>query len=426
MSLIIDQRTVTLDIANEFTCGKTPLNEVIENFYNTKIAKEIKNKRSETKFILSALCRKLFEIDNIIDQLTDKNISPRNIMVRNCIRIALIELIDLDRPAYAVINSWVEIAKNKKRLMHFSKLINAVLRKFLKDNTKSNLIVEKKVPGWLWNSWSNTYGKIEASKIIKASLTEPPLDISYVDQENNFLQLQKTLPGSFRLKNPGKINEIEGFKEGRWWVQDVGATIPVNILGDINNKEVLDLCSAPGGKTMQLLAKGANVTSIEISKKRIGTMQENFQRTQLKPKIICADILKWTSDKKYDFILLDAPCSATGTIRKNPDLIHIKEQHDLKQNIQLQKLLLQRAISFLSSAGVLVYCVCSLEIEEGEDQIEAFLAENSAISLMPIDDKEFPEYKHFINPRGYLRTLPHLQVDGGIDGFFISKLYKKF
>ena len=426
MSLIIDQRTVTLEIANEFACGKTPLNEVIENFYNTKVAKEIKNKRSETKFILSALCRKLFEIDNIIDQLTDKNISPRNIMVRNCIRIALIELIDLDRPAYAVINSWVEIAKNKKRLMHFSKLINAILRKFLKNNTKSNLIVEKKVPGWLWNSWSNTYGKIEASKIIEASLTEPPLDISYVDQENNFLQLQNTLPGSFRLKNPGKINEIEGFKEGRWWVQDVGATIPVNILGDINNKEVLDLCSAPGGKTMQLLAKGANVTSIEISKKRIGTMQENFQRTQLKPKIICADILKWTSDKKYDFILLDAPCSATGTIRKNPDLIHIKEQHDLKQNIQLQKLLLQRAISFLSSAGVLVYCVCSLEIEEGEDQIEAFLAENSAISLMPIDDKEFPEYKHFINPRGYLRTLPHLQVDGGIDGFFISKLYKKF
>ena len=426
MSLIIDQRKVTLEIANEFTCGKTPLNEVIENFYNTKVAKEIKNKRSETKFILSALCRKLFEIDNIIDQLTDKNISPRNIMVRNCIRIALIELIDLDRPAYAVINSWVEIAKNKKRLMHFSKLINALLRKFLKNKTKSNLIVEKKVPGWLWNSWSNTYGKIEASKIIEASLTEPPLDISYVDQENNFLQLQNTLPGSFRLKNPGKINEIEGFKEGRWWVQDVGATIPVNILGDINNKEVLDLCSAPGGKTMQLLAKGANVTSIEISKKRIGTMQENFQRTQLKPKIICADILKWTSDKKYDFILLDAPCSATGTIRKNPDLIHIKEQHDLKQNIQLQKLLLRRAISFLSSTGVLVYCVCSLEIEEGEDQIEAFLAENSAISLMPIDDKEFPEYKHFINPRGYLRTLPHLQVDGGIDGFFISKLYKKF
>jgi 16S rRNA (cytosine967-C5)-methyltransferase len=214
MSQIIDQRTVTLEITNEFTCGKKPLNEIIDDFYNTKVANEIKNKRSETKFILSALFRKLFEIDNIIDQLTDKNISPRNIMVRNCIRIALIELIDLERPAYAVINSWVEIAKNKKRLMHFSKLINAILRKFLKDNTKSNLAVSKKIPSWLWNSWSNTYGKTIANKIIEASLIEPPLDISYVDQENNFLQLQNTLPGSFRLKNPGKVDEIEGFKEG--------------------------------------------------------------------------------------------------------------------------------------------------------------------------------------------------------------------
>jgi 16S rRNA (cytosine967-C5)-methyltransferase len=165
---------------------------------------------------------RLFEIDNIIDQLTDKNISPRNIMVRNCIRIAIIELIDLERPAYAVINSWVEIAKNKKRLMHFSKLINAILRKFLKNNTKSNLAVSKKIPSWLWNSWSNTYGKTVANKIIEASLIEPPLDISYVDQENNFLQLQSTLPGSFRLKNPGKVNEIEGFKEGKWWVQGFG------------------------------------------------------------------------------------------------------------------------------------------------------------------------------------------------------------
>ncbi|MDC3111214.1 RsmB/NOP family class I SAM-dependent RNA methyltransferase [bacterium] len=426
MSQIVDQRIVTLEIANEFTCGKTPLNEIIEDFYNTRIANEIKNKRSETKFILSALFRKLFEIDNIIDQLTDKNISPRNIMVRNCIRIAIIELIDLERPAYAVINSWVEIAKDKKRLMHFSKLINAILRKFLKNNTKSNLAISKKIPSWLWKSWSNTYGKTVANKIIEASLMEPPLDISYVDQENNFLQLQNTLPGSFRLKNPGKVNEIEGFKEGKWWVQDSGATIPVNILGDVNNREVLDLCSAPGGKAMQLLAKGANVTCIEISKKRVETMKKNFQRTKLKPEIICADILKWGSDKKYDFILLDAPCSATGTIRKNPDLIHIKDQDDLKKNIHLQKQLLQCAYNFLNVNGVLVYCVCSLEIEEGEDQIEAFLAENQAMSLMPIEGNAFPEYRNFIKPSGYLRTLPHLQVDGGIDGFFISKLYKKF
>ena len=426
MSLLNDQRTVTLEIANEFTCGKTPLNEIIEHFYNNKVAREIKNKRSETKFILSVLCRKLFEIDNIIDQLTDKNISPRNIMVRNCSRIALIELIDLERPAYAVINSWVEIAKNKKRLMHFSKLINAVLRKFLKNNTQSTLDESKRIPGWLWDSWSKTYGKTETIKIINASLSEPPLDISYVDQENNFLELQNTLPGSYRLKNPGKIIEIDGFKEGKWWVQDVGATIPANILGNIKNKNVLDLCSAPGGKAMQLVAMGANVTCVEISRKRIDTMKDNFQRTGLKPEIICADVLKWHPEKKYDFILLDAPCSATGTIRKNPDLIHIKDQQDIKSNIKLQKMLLEQSVEFLNNDGVLVYCVCSLEYEEGEGQIEAFLKDNTSISSMPINKDDFPEYQAFISPKGYLSTLPHLQEEGGIDGFFISKLYKKF
>ena len=426
MSLLNDQRTVTLEIANEFMCGKTPLNEVIEHFYNNKVASEIKNKRSETKFILSALCRKLFEIDNIINQLTDKNISPRNIMIRNCIRIALVELIDLERPAYAVINSWVEIAKNKKRLMHFSKLINAVLRKFIKNNTKSTLDDSEKIPGWLWNSWSKTYGKTETIKIINASLSEPPLDISYVDTETNMLQLPVTLPGSYRMNQTGKVNEIEGFKEGKWWVQDAGATIPANILGDVRDKNVLDLCSAPGGKAMQLVAMGAHVTCVEVSRKRIDTMKDNFQRTGLKPEIICADILKWQPEKKYDFILLDAPCSATGTIRKNPDLIHIKDQQDIKSNIKLQKMLLERSVEFLNDNGVLVYCVCSLEYEEGEGQIEAFLKDNSSISSMPINKDDFPEYQAFISPKGYLSTLPHLQEEGGIDGFFISKLYKKF
>jgi 16S rRNA (cytosine967-C5)-methyltransferase len=171
---------------------------------------------------------------------------------------------------------------------------------------------------------------------------------------------------------------------------------------------------------------GANVTCVEISRKRIDTMKDNFQRTGLKPEVICADVLKWQPEKKYDFILLDAPCSATGTIRKNPDLIHIKDQQDIKSNIKLQKMLLEQSVEFLNNDGVLVYCVCSLEYEEGEGQIEAFLKDNTSISSMPINKDDFPEYQAFISPKGYLNTLPHLQEEGGIDGFFISKLYKKF
>ena len=209
-------------------------------------------------------------------------------------------------------------------------------------------------------------------------------------------------------------------------MQDVGATIPANILGNVKNKNIVDLCSAPGGKAMQLVTMGANVTCVEVSRKRIDTMKDNFQRTGLKPEIICADVLKWQPEKKYDFILLDAPCSATGTIRKNPDLIHIKDQQDIKSNIKLQKKLLERSVNFLNDNGVLVYCVCSLEYEEGEGQIEAFLKDNTSISSMPINKDDFPEYQAFITQKGYLSTLPHLQEGGGIDGFFISKLYKKF
>lgn len=426
MSLINDQRILILEIANEFTCGKTPLNELIEYFYRHKVATEIKNKRAETKYILTILCRKLFDIDNIIDQLTQKNISNRNLLVRNCIRIALIELIELKRPAYAVINSWVEIAKSKKRLLHFSKLINAVLRKFHRNKTQSNLIEAKKIPNWLWQSWEQTYGEKETLKIIGASLSEPPLDLSYIDSNNNSLNLKMTLPNSYRLKHSGKINEIKGFEEGKWWVQDAGATIPANILGEVKDKDVLDLCSAPGGKAMQLVAKGANVTCIEISKTRVSTMRENFQRTKVHPKIFCCDVLNWEPDQKYDFILLDAPCSATGTIRKNPDLIHIKNENDIKKNIQLQKLLLKRAMEFLSDRGILVYCVCSLEFSEGEGQIRDFLRENTEYSQISISAKEYPEYKSFITSDGFIRTLPHLLNEGGIDGFFISKLHKKF
>ena len=426
MSLINDQRILLLEITNEFTCGKKPLNEVIDYFYNHKVATEIKNKRAKKKNILTILCRKLFDIDNIIDQLTKKNISKRNEIVRNCVRIAIIELLELKRPAYAVINSWVEIAKNKKRLLNFSKLINAVLRKAIREGTQSNLIESKKIPNWLWQSWSETYGETESLKIINASLSEPPLDLNYIASNENFLNLKMTLPDSYRLINPGKINEIEGFEDGKWWVQDAGATIPVNILGEVKNKEVLDLCSAPGGKAMHLMSKGARVTCVEISKTRIATMKENFQRTKSNPKIICDDVLKFETDKKFDFILLDAPCSATGTIRKNPDLIHIKDKNDINRNVHLQKLLLKRAMEFLSDKGVLVYCVCSLEFEEGEGQIKGLLDQNEMYVQMPIQEKDYPEYKAFITKDGFIRTLPHLLNDGGIDGFFISKLHKKF
>ena len=426
MALISDQRIVLLEIAMEFSTSAIALNEIIDHFYLNRVDQKIKNKRSETKYILSTFCRKLFELDNIIDQLTDKKISPRNIIVRNCIRIALIELIDLKHPDYAVINSWVEIAKKRKRLFHFSKFINAILRKFIKNNIKSNLSEKEKIPNWLWQSWEKHFGEKTSIKIIKSSLTEPPLDITYKPNFKNINEYPEVLPQSLRIFKPGKIIEIEGYDEGDWWVQDSGATIPVNIFGNINNKKVLDICSAPGGKSMQLVLKGANVTCVEISKKRIVIMKQNFDRTKLHPKIVNEDIIKWRTDEKFDFILIDAPCSATGTIRKNPDLIHIKDKKDINSHIDTQKLILQKASELLIDGGSIIYCVCSLQAEEGIGQIEHFLSSHNDFERYKIDAKDHPSYENFITKEGDIHTLPHLIADGGIDGFFISRLHKKY
>ena len=371
MSLLKEHRMVLIEIANAFSCDKTPLNDIIDNFYETKISDEIKNKRSETKYILSIYCRKLFELDDIIDQLTEKKISSRNLVVRNCIRLALIELIYLKHPDYAVINSWVEISKNKKRTFHFSKLINAILRSFLRKKIKSNLSPIEQIPSWLSQLWIKDFGKEKTIDIINASLSEPPLDITYKNKLDT-IDHPEILPTSFRIFKSGKISEIAGYAEGKWWVQDAGATIPAHILGNIKNKKVLDICSAPGGKTMQMCSMGAEVVSVEISKKRIRLMQENFDRTKLHSTIINQDILKWNTDEKFEFILIDAPCSATGTIRKNPDLMYIKDAEELDDHLKTQRLILEKAKTLTSKHGIIVYCVCSLQANEASIKLSLF------------------------------------------------------
>ena len=424
MPLLNDHRIVLIEISNIFSCGKTPLNEIIDNFYETKISDEIQNKRSETKYILSIYCRKLFDLDNIIDQLTERKISSRNLIVRNCIRLALIELIYLKNPDYAVINSWVEISKNKKRTFHFSKLVNAVLRNFLRKKIKSNLSAIQQIPEWLSSVWIKDFGEETTIDIINASLLEPPLDITYKNQleKNEHLEI---LPSSFRIYKSGKISEIKGYEDGAWWVQDAGATIPAHLFGHIKNKKVLDICSAPGGKAMQLSSMGADVVSVEISKKRIKLMQKNFDRTQLQSTIINQDILKWNPDEKFEFILIDAPCWATGTIRKNPDLMHIKDATEIDDHISVQMQILEKAKTLTAHNGTIIYCVCSLQANEGINQIESFLSNNKDFQRSKIEIDDYPVYKKFLTEDGDIQTLPHLIEDGGIDGFFISRLYKK-
>lgn len=420
----MENRQDLIKIINQFFDKKTvSIDELIDDYYAQN---QTNLKRSECILVINSFLRFAHEYDQIIDQCTNKKISKSNLIIRNMLRMALVELYILNRPEYAVINSWVEICKQKKRTEPFSSFINAVLRKIISEKNKIAISIQHKIPQWLWMSWKQDYGVDIANQITEASLLEPPLDLychRKTDFDNQFIEIEQNI---FRKSKAGFIEDILGFKEGKWWVQDVGASIPVKLFTNIKDQEVLDLCSAPGGKAMQMISMGAKVTCVDSSKSRMQLMLDNFNRLKFNPEIINKDIMTWTSSKTYKNILLDAPCSATGTIRKHPDLIFLKNKYELSKYVKTQQALLEKAINLLSVNGQLIYCVCSMQKNEGFRQIESLLKKNKNIRRDPIKKTEFTQFEKYITKDGDIQTYPYMQKLGGMDGFFISRLYKEY
>tara|TARA_Y200000002_G_scaffold380890_1_gene393477 strand:- start:90 stop:1352 length:1263 start_codon:yes stop_codon:yes gene_type:complete len=420
----MENRKDLIAIVNQFFDKKiVSIDELIDDYYAQN---KTNLKRSECILVINSFLRYSCEYDQIIDQCTSKKISRSNLIIRNILRMALVELYILKRPEYAVIDSWVEICKQKKRTEPFASFINAILRKIIIEKDKIIISTQHKIPQWLWMSWKQDYGNDIANQITEASLLEPPLDL-YCHKENDFdsqfIEIEKNI---FRKSKAGFIENIRGFKEGKWWVQDVGASIPAKLFTNIENEEVLDLCSAPGGKAMQMISMGAKVTCVDSSKSRIQLMLDNFNRLKFNPEIINKNIMTWASSKTYKNILLDAPCSATGTIRKHPDLIFLKNKHELSKYIKTQQALLEKAINLLSVNGQLIYCVCSMQKSEGLRQIENLLKKNKNIKRDPVQKTEFAQFEKYITKDGDIQTFPYMQNSGGMDGFFISRLYKEY
>jgi 16S rRNA (cytosine967-C5)-methyltransferase len=267
-----------------------------------------------------------------------------------------------------------------------------------------------------------------ATAIAAGIITPPPLDLALKDWSETDARAEamggtSLAPGHIRLPRGTPIEELSGFSDGGWWVQDLAATIPVRLLGDGANgsgaKRVLDLCAAPGGKTMQLAAAGWDVTALDISDRRLGKVRQNLDRTGLKAEIVKANALEWEPTEKFDAILLDAPCTATGTCRRHPDVIHRIGERQIEEMAELQNALLERAVNWLNEGGVLVYAVCSLESSEGEAQ-----AGSVELTQMPITSDELPAG---LQPTedGWLRTDPGMLADaGGLDGFFVGRWKK--
>jgi 16S rRNA (cytosine967-C5)-methyltransferase len=284
----------------------------------------------------------------------------------------------------------------------------------------------KETPSWLFDRWSKAYGEATALSIAKAHLSEAPLDLSVNGDAAEWAAKLAgiTLPtGTVRLQAGGRVESLEGFSQGAWWVQDTAASLPAKLLGDVTGKTVIDLCAAPGGKTAQLAASGAQVTAIDVSANRLDRLRKNLSRLKLAADIIQSDGRTYKPSVPVDALLLDAPCLSTGTIRRHPELPHLKMESNLGTTTKLQSELLDAAARMIKPGGQLVYAVCSLEPEEAEQQIAAFLSRNSAFAREPIAPDDVGGLGELVTREGDLRTLPcHLSDQGGMDGFYAARL----
>lgn len=347
---------------------------------------------------------------------------------REAMRLGAAELLFLDVPPHAAVGEAVNLMHPEQKKPRG--LINAVLRKVATEGPAilAQLDAAKaNTPDWLWQSWINAYGEDAARGIAAAHLTEAPLDISVKGDAAAWaakLEAELLPTGSLRRTAGGGVETLPGFAEGEWWVQDVAATLPVKMLGDVAGKSVVDLCAAPGGKTAQLAALGATVTAVDRSAQRLRRLEQNMARLHLTAEVIAAEVAEWNTTRQFDAVLLDAPCSATGTIRRHPDLPYLKDEADVAKLAELQRRLAAKAWSLLKSGGVMVYCVCSLQPEEGEYQLRHLLALQGA-ELIPADAGKLHLPSDAVAHDGVLRTLPSLWSGrGGMDGFFAVALKK--
>lgn len=326
-----------------------------------------------------------------------KDVTPQAVNIILLIGVAQFYFMNV--PDHAIVDVCVELTKKTKNERQ-SGLVNAILRRIMREGKTGD--IKPSLPSWLVNSWRQDYDNQIAKEIEKASLSQAKTGITNKD-------------GTWRLA--GDHDDLRNMPDDIW-VQDYASYLPVTLLGDLHDKTVLDLCAAPGGKTMQLASAGATVTSVDISQKRLSRLQDNLKRTKLTDsvEVVCADIFKFKPQQSYDVVLLDAPCSATGTIRRHPDLPYIRTSKDIKDLEGLQRRLLDQIKDWVKPNGLLCYCTCSLQKNEGEDQISQFLKTNENYKRV-----EITQHKNVQTTEGDIRILP---THGDMDGFFISILQK--
>jgi 16S rRNA (cytosine967-C5)-methyltransferase len=384
--------------------------------------------RAFARLLIATALRRKGEIDAVLARCLAKPLPPKASRERTALRLGIVQLLHLGTPAHAAVGETVALVGEGSP---YRALVNAVLRRVAREQQAltADLDAERiNTPDWLWERWCAAYGEAATRRIAAQHMADPPLDLmakSDAPRWAEALGAQLLPTGTLRRSHAGAVEQLPGFAEGAWWVQDAAAALPARLLGDIAGKHVIDLCAAPGGKTAQLAAAGALVTAVEKSPARAQRLETNLRRLQLQATIVVADATSWRPEAPADAVLLDAPCSATGTARRHPDVPHLKRPDDLMGLTAIQDALLAAATAMVRPGGLLVYAVCSLEPEEGREQIRALLDRQPGWRRLPIAATEIGGQEAAISAEGDLRTLPGNASDpGGWDGFYASRLQR--
>jgi 16S rRNA (cytosine967-C5)-methyltransferase len=389
--------------------------------------------RALVRAIVATSLRRKGQLDHALDTFLERGLPEKSGTLYPILLSAAAQLIFLKTPPHAAIDLAVTLAQYDRQAKRYDKLVNAVLRRVASDGERIAAGLDAarvNTPDWLWDRWVAYWGEARAREIAAAHLDEPPLDLTVKSDPALWAErlLGRVLPnGSVRLVPKGRIDALPGFADGEWWVQDIAASLPARLLGELAGQRVADLCAAPGGKTAQLVLGGASVVAVDSSKTRLALLAHNLTRLGLDAECVLEDAATWQPGELFDAVLLDAPCSSTGTIRRHPDIPYTKSAKDIATLTELQARLIDNVARLVKPGGRLVYSTCSLEPEEGEAQIAGFLTRNEGFSLDAIAPGELFGQKDWIEPSGCLRTFPYeLKLDGpewsGMDGFFATRL----
>jgi 16S rRNA (cytosine967-C5)-methyltransferase len=393
--------------------------------------------RALMRKLVATILRRLGTLGHLLSRLLDRGIPTDAPRAQSALLIGAAQILWMDVPDHAAVDLSVRLVQSDRRAAKYAGIVNAVLRRCTRegpsliDDSKSEIL---DIPPWLHKRWIAHYGEATARAMALALAHEPSLDITVKSDAAQWaarLHGESLPTGTVRTLLQGSVTNLPGFAEGEWWVQDAAAALPARLFGDIKGKTIVDFCAAPGGKTAQLALAGARVVALDRSPGRTARLRDNLARLRLHAEAVVTDAVEWQGGAvgAIDGVLVDAPCTSTGTIRRHPDVAWLRQEADLAALTSLQKRLLQRAVALLRPDGTLVYCTCSLEPEEGEAAISTLLAAEPSLRRVPVDPSEVGGLAEIINPEGDLRTLPcHMPHSdprlGGLDGFYAARLIK--